>query len=445
MIDQMKKYIKNLNLLKTPVAIVGMGKSGNAARLLLNSCGISIKDVVSFDSKLETADFNDPILMMKEVKPQTLVVSPGIPLSTPWIQEAQQNGIDITSEISLSCAFLTTEKIIGVTGSVGKSTTVSLLEAGLKSFSNNYFVGGNLGTPLAEYTADLIRGQRIPADWIVLELSSYQLENCEGLSLEISAITYLTANHLERYDSIQHYYDTKWYIINLTKNKLLLNCEGGDLVAYSRTKGSSNKIDFISKKDPALSELHLEKAMLIGQHNQDNLALASAIAIEAEWPAVCFDEMKNFKGLAHRLENLGIWSGIRFINDSKATAIDSVLIAVNAAYDTLSVGGSLFLLLGGRDKNLPWEQLNILKSFKDIEFVFFGECRTIAQAKAQLFGSNHVKLGEAMVDIFNRVKKGDTVLLSPGGTSLDEFKSFEDRGNFYKNQIQDYLIRSSKI
>ena len=434
MILEMKEFIKNL---KSPIAIIGMGKSGEAARRLLIAGGVPASEIRTFDGKLTNADFGDPNKLMSEIHPGTLVVSPGVPLASTWIQTAKASGVKITSEISLSCAFLTTEKLIGVTGSVGKSTAVSLLGAGLAAFSPNSFVGGNLGTPFAEYAADIAEGKRKAAEWVVLELSSYQLENCEGLSLAYSAITYLTSNHLERYDNLQHYYDTKWKILSITKKRMLLNSEGGDLVEYAKTK-SSERVRVISKNDSELSSLHLEKALLIGQHNQDNLALASALAIDAGWPMSAIEGMKNFQGLAHRLENLGATKGIRFINDSKATAMDSVLIAATAAFDTLSEGGKLFLLLGGRDKNLPWEQLNALGSLRSTEFIFFGECREIAQKKSQLAGKSYAKLGEALAYIFENAKPLDTVLLSPGGTSLDEFKSFEDRGNFFKKKVNDF-------
>lgn len=438
MILEMNEFIKNL---KTPIAIVGMGKSGEAAKRLLLSSGISPTDLTCFDSKLSSADFNDPEIMMLECKPRTLVVSPGVPLATPWISTARSNGIKITSELSLACSVLTTEKVIGVTGSVGKSTTVSLLEAGLKTFSETAFVGGNLGIPFAEYAADLVENKRLHADWVVLELSSYQLENCEGLALDFSAITYFTSNHLERYDNIQHYYDTKWKILSLTKNKMLLNREGGDLIEYSKSN-FSDQIQIISKDDSQLQSLNLKEALLIGQHNQDNLALAAGIAIEAGWPSSSIEGMKKFKGLAHRLENLGVHKGVRFINDSKATAMDSVLIAATAAFDTLEKNGSLFLLLGGKDKNLPWEQLNTLSNLKGINFIFFGECRDIAKNKSRLSGPSFPKLNEGLQYAMDHAQnKGDTILLSPGGTSLDEFKSFEDRGSFFKQKVAEFAAK----
>lgn len=435
MILQMNEFIKNL---KTPIAIVGMARSGEAARRLLLSAGVPPKSVLTFDIKLENVDFNDPEILMGQGRPKTLVVSPGVPLTSQWIQEAQRSGVKITSELSLACSCLVSEKIIGVTGSVGKSTTVSILQAGLESFSSSFFVGGNLGVPFSQYALDVLKGQRMPAEWIILELSSYQLENCENLRLDYSAITYFTSNHLERYESLEHYYHTKWRVLSLTKNQMFLNIEGGDLIAYLKQRGSTEKTVLVSKNDPALAPLHLNDAQLIGQHNQDNLALASSLALAAGWPIKSIDGIKSFKGLAHRLENVGTHRGVRFINDSKATAMDSVLIAATAAFDTLANSGKLFLLLGGRDKNLPWQDLHSLNSLQGVEFIFFGECREIAQSKSALPGISCATLAEALSHTFSKAKNSDTVLLSPGGTSLDEFKSFEDRGDFFKRRVEEF-------
>lgn len=436
MILQMSEFIKNL---KTPIAIVGMAKSGEAALNLLLSLGIPKQSILTFDIKLDSADYKDPQQLMENGQPKTLVVSPGVPLTAQWIQDAKRGGVKITSELTLASSCLKGEKIIGVTGSVGKSTTVSILGAGLQSFSSSYFVGGNLGIPFAQYALDVVTNKRPQADWIVLELSSYQLENCEYLQLDYSAITYFTSNHLERYESLEHYYETKWMIQSITKNKMLLNTEGGDLVPYFEKTKPNGKVILVSVKDTGLEKFKLNEAQLIGQHNQDNLALAATIAIEAGWPYKAIDGMKAFQGLVHRLENVGTIKGIRFINDSKATAMDSVLIAATAAFDTLSEKGRLFLLLGGRDKNLPWQDLQPLKSLNGIEFIFFGECREIAQHKSLLPGPSFPTMKEALVFCFTQAKNDDTVLLSPGGTSLDEFKSFEDRGNYFKATIKKYF------
>lgn len=429
----MREYIKNL---QTPIVIVGLGKSGHAALNLLKHFNFSNDDLKTFDAKDPLADFNQPQDVLA-LKPKTLVVSPGVPLQSDWIQSLKAAGTLITSEISLAVSTLEQEKVIGITGSVGKSTTVSILGAGVLNFDPHAFVGGNLGIPFCEYALQTLQNKRARAQWVVLELSSYQLENCQNLVLQSSAITYLTANHLERYKSIEDYYFTKLSIASLTIKSCFLNANGGDNISFTE-KHPNSHFKVISKDDSALKQFSLEKALLIGDHNQDNFAIAAAIAIENNWPASSIEAMKLFKGLEHRLENLGYKKGIRFINDSKATALDSVKIAVDAAYATLEKDGNLILFLGGKDKNLPWEELNSLKEFSNIQFIFFGQCGGLAKDKSQLQGSVFTTLKEALNEIPKILKSHDTVLLSPGGTSLDEFKSFEDRGNYFKTFVDSY-------
>ncbi len=427
----MSQYIKNL---KEPIAIIGMGKSGAAAKKLLLASGRAASELYTFDGKQSDAQFSNPDKMISEIKPQTFVISPGVPLSLPWIRESRKNGIHITSEINLACSVLKNENLIGVTGSVGKSTTVSILEAGVKSFSKTAFVGGNLGTPFSEYATDVVTGSRPHADWVVLELSSYQLENSELLKLDLSAITYFTANHLERYDSLQEYYETKWKIASITRNEVILNQNGGDLHDFYQGKNSGN-IMWAEPLNPDLTEFHLKNAKLLGKHNQDNLAMAALLALRARWPASSIQAMKEFTGLQHRLENLGEIKGIRFINDSKATALDSVLIAANATIETRKPNSTVYFLLGGKDKGLPWETMTTLGSIPKTTFVFFGECRLSAQEKSKLPGASYTQLKDAIHDCLSKAKAGDTILLSPGGTSLDEFKNFEARGDFFKSEI----------
>jgi UDP-N-acetylmuramoylalanine--D-glutamate ligase len=427
-------------MIYTPVAIVGMGKSGESAARLLEFAGLKNEDILTFDQKAPLTStkiqYRDPAALMSEGKPRTLVVSPGVPLSSAWIVEAKKAGVHITSEINLACEYLLEERIIGITGSLGKSTTVSLLGEALKAFDENGFVGGNLGTPFCDYAYEVASGKRKRALWIVLELSSYQLENCADLKLEHSAITFLSPNHMERYDSLEAYYKTKWQIVPMTKGFVFLNLHGGDLVEFAERQPEFAKCLVCSKDQKSLKPHALSHSKLLGVHNQDNIALAAQIALHCHWPISSLQAMKAFSGLEHRLENLGLFEGIQFINDSKATAIDSVQIAVKMAHSYLPEQGHLFVLLGGKDKNLPWEELAGLSSLSSTDFLFFGECRELAQKKSGLPGTAFQTLDAAMETLFLKASTGDIVLLSPGGTSFDEFKGFEDRGRYFKEKIR---------
>lgn len=422
-----------LDFLKRPVVVVGMGLSGEAALRLLKRNGVK---AVSFDDKPGMAEFHQPEVLLEKVKPATLVVSPGYPLAKPWIRDFVDQGGQITSELALAVQFLTSERVIGVTGSVGKSTTVSILNAALEKFSPASFVGGNIGRPLADYIVDLQEMKRPLAPWVVLELSSYQLENCGSLRCEISAITHLTANHMERYDSLQHYYDTKWQLIKITSHAAVLNKNGGDLQKYAKGKKEDIEIWWTDQGDEDVHTYHLDQAALLGSHNQDNLALSAKIAKLAGWPAAAFDGMREFPGLAHRMENLGKRKDILFVNDSKATTMESVKTAALGIYDRMDRKSQLVLLLGGKDKNLPWEELAVLKKIQKLRPIFFGAVAERAHSGSGLEGPICKTLGEALALLPGIAQKGDTVLLSPGGTSLDEFKNFEERGKFFQEKVQ---------
>lgn len=424
-------YIKNLI---APIAVIGLGKSGRSALELLVQLGFTRDQVVTYDEKNTSADFNS-IENLILASPKTLVVSPGVPLNSSWIQKLMAEGAALTSEISLAASLITTEKIIGVTGSVGKSTIVSLLGAGAVSFDQNAFVGGNLGTPFCSYALGVLQG-RPRADWIILELSSFQLENCDGLILDHSIVSFLSPNHLERYADLRGYYDRKLSITAITKETCLFNKSSKDCQKFAEYSKCHFKL--INADNFSHHEL-LPKVFLIGLHNKDNFSLASEMARLCNWPDSSFIEMTQYRGLPHRLEFVVEMNGITYVNDSKATAMDSVLVATAGCLENISTTGRLYLLLGGKDKNLPWEELATFKNNDRIVPVFFGACGPLAQEKSGLAGERFEKLGSAINFCQKRTRAGDTVLLSPGGTSLDEFKNFEERGDFFKTIVLSAL------
>lgn len=424
-----------IDFLKKPVAVVGMGLSGEACKKLLEQNGLSSRDILTFDEKGGKAQFHSPEDLIEVGKPKTIVVSPGYPLAKEWIQEFRDLGGEVTSELALSLLFLDKEKIIGVTGSVGKSTVTSLLGVSLLDFDPNGFVGGNLGTPLATYITELQRGVRKEAaKWIVLELSSYQLENAGTLSLEYSVITYLTPNHIDRYSSLENYYETKYTIAARTKKALIANEAGGDLKKFLKGRKMDCQLLWTSQSDDEIARFHFDAAKLLGSHNQENLAVAAKVAREAGWSNSSIEKMKEFPGLAHRMENLGTFYGVTLINDSKATTIESVITAALGLYDQMDKKAQLILLLGGKDKNLPWSDLKILQKIQKLRPIYFGQSRDLAKEGLGLEGPRFSSLKEAVVPASEMAQKGDYILLSPGGTSIDEFTSFGDRGDYFRKE-----------
>lgn len=417
--------------LQLPTAIVGMGLSGRSILNLLLKAGVHRDQVLTYDKSDPAASDNSEAALLAK-NPKSLIVSPGVPLASAWIQDFRRKGGQITSELEIAFSFLKAEKVIAVTGSVGKSTTVALLQSGLNQFAPQAFVGGNLGFPLADYISALYEG-RPRADWIVLELSSYQLENFENLKADAAILTSLTPNHLNRYTSLQHYYDTKWSLIAKTNGPIVLNQHGGDLPTYAQKKpgpwiwSSSMSHEFLS--------FPFHEAKLVGHHNYDNLSLVIRLARELGWPERAIEGFLEFSGLPHRLENLGTIHGLRIINDSKATTLESVQQAVHSTENLTN--GATHLLIGGQDKNLPWQELKKLERHRR-NFVFFGECGVKAAQDSGLQGPIFEKLGPAIDHVLSVAETGDLILFSPGGTSLDEFKSFEARGDYFKSRISEY-------
>jgi UDP-N-acetylmuramoylalanine--D-glutamate ligase len=219
---------------------------------------------------------------------------------------------------------------------------------------------------------------------------------------------------------------------------LVLNRRGGDLWDFANHKSKPVvKRRWIDGSDPWFKHFKPLRAQILGSHNQDNLAVAFAIAEELGWPEQAYEAMLAFCGLPHRVENLGEFNGVRFVNDSKATTMESVKIAVKSVLDTVPEGAKLLLLLGGKDKDLPWRELADLGKEPKVEVIFFGSCAEKAKIISSLNGPTVSRLKDTFPLIAIDTKPGDTVLLCPGGTSLDEFKNFEERGREFARMVKE--------
>lgn len=417
--------------LMLPIGIIGYGLSGKAAHRLLLSSGVSIHEIFVFDENkdIESALGLDHFISKHLIK--TLIVSPGFPLSHPVLKKSRAEGLFITSELSLASAFLKKERLIGITGSMGKSTATSLLNWSLQKSEVSSLALGNIGLSLADYVADVIESKRASVDWIVLELSSYQLENCDGLQLAAAAITAFEPNHLDRYVSLEDYYSTKLNILQLLKGPLVANQHSPDLFSHSGLAEKSKKIYWSSTSDPIVKKFQLQNNLLLGQHQLQNISLAANI-LQLCHLEMAIPHLKSFSGLPHRLELIELSEERVLINDSKATSIQSVLAAAESIVERFGDQKPVYVLLGGKDKGLPWEDLRVLSKYKNLKFKFFGECAQMAKSRSQLTGPVFAHLKDCLLETKSQFQKKEIVLLSPGGTSQDEFKNFEVRGDFFK-------------
>lgn len=421
------------------IVLVGFGKSGSACLGLLRHFGVKDSQILIFEqdpSKIP-ANFsctNTPQEVL-HFSPELCLVSPGFPLATDFIVQLRSRSCFVMNEVELGSYFLSSERLVGITGSLGKSTTTAALGAGLKVVDQNTFVGGNLGVPLCSYVLEVLSQKRARAKFVALELSSYHLESLAKIQFQNSIITYLSPNHLERYGSLTEYYQTKFRIARLTRGPLILNKKGGDLEDFFKSQhGLSNQIVWIDSSSYEESKFH--GARLLGKHNHDDLALAYAALEELGIPEG-LSGLIEFQGLAHRIENLGEVSGVLFINDSKATALESVMTAVHTSL-SLPRNGNVHLLIGGKDKGLPWSKLDQDLSHPRLKCYLFGGSRDLIQSQITKRLESFETLHEVLKILPLRILPGDVVLLSPGGASQDQFKNFEERGELFRNFVEQF-------
>lgn len=377
-------------------------------------------------------------------------VSPGVPADLPEIVAARRAGRPISSEMALFFA-LCAAPIVGITGSAGKTTTTSLVGAMLQAAGRPTWVGGNIGTPLIEHALAIA-----PSDWVVLELSSFQLELLTQ-SPHVAAVLNVTPNHLERHGTLAAYAEAKrtilryqlpddWAVLgydNPITHAFGAACAGH--VLYFSTHVPVGAGTFVRGetlwlrwKDREVAILPRAALRLPGQHNLANALAACAVAAACGIaPQAMAAVLRTFAGVEHRLETVRIWRGIRFINDSIATAPERTVAALR------SVDGPLVLLLGGRLKQgIPLDELAALARQRARLVVTFGEAGAVlADALAAAAGLAEVlrvpDLQSALAAAVQAAQPGDTVLLSPAGTSFDAFRDFEERGRVFKALVAE--------
>ncbi len=427
--------------LKSPVALIGLGVSNESVKRFGLSQGLSENDFIVFeDSQGEKGQ-------AKVAQAASYVVSPGYPLNREWLTKLPNFIERKTSELAIAFDLLKqrksaeknkTEQVIGVTGSLGKSTTVTLLHRGLLASGKKSVLCGNIGAPLLDYVMASSKDTSLLADYIVLELSSYQLENCGNLDLDVSCISNLSPNHLSRYPSLDAYYRQKLEIIERTKTAVFLNTQSPELVRVLKGRSDSRFKWYDSDRSKVFAKIDFSNKALVGQHNEQNLeAAAQILQSTGAWSEKSRKEMLAFRGLPHRLEKVTLSArGPTVVNDSKSTSIDGVKIALDCVESERSSSGKLLLLLGGQDKELPWKSLSQLPP--NSEVIFFGEVGEKAKCLTGLPGKVFGSLAETLKSLVpSNYSSDDWILLSPGGTSFDEFKNFEERGTYFEKRIQE--------
>ncbi|MBI4762302.1 MAG: UDP-N-acetylmuramoyl-L-alanine--D-glutamate ligase [Chloroflexota bacterium] len=384
-----------------------------------------------------------------------LCLSGGVPLTLPIVAEAISRGIPLSNDSQIFMEVVPC-KTIGITGSAGKTTTTTLVGNMAKlAYGAKAYVGGNIGDPLLNYVDDMQ-----PEDIAILELSSFQLEQMT-LSPHIAAILNITPNHLDRHGTMEAYTAAKARILEFQTKQdtaILGHDDPGAWGLRSRVRGrlltfSMNELAEgldgaylhdgllnLREGNAYLPLLLREKIQLRGDHNVQNVLAAFVIGHAAGFPLdAMLEAVEEFRGVPHRLELVREWNGVRWYNDSIATAPERSMAAIRSFEEPI------VLLLGGRDKDLPWEDLLRLANERVDHIVLFGEAAEKIEKTAAGLRSGKMRfsltraggLHEAVRKAAEIAEPGDVVLLSPGGTSFDEFKDFAERGERFTAWVQE--------
>jgi len=437
------------------VLVVGLARTGVATALF---CAARGANVTASDTRTEN-EIGDPLASLRAADvnlelgghrentflAQDLIIpSPGVPADAPLLHAARAKKVTIWSEIELAARFLN-GRLIGITGSNGKTTTTSLIEHILRNAGFPTILAGNIGTPLisrVEETSD--------KSITVAELSSFQLELIETFRPNISVFLNLTPDHLDRHRTLEFYGRAKARIFeNQTEADFaVLNADDPATTPYAPTKP---QVCWFSRKQRVVqgafvredeivfrqageekSVLKLQDIPLAGAHNVENvLAAVSATRLAGADAAAIAKGVRTFSGVEHRLEFVAEISGVRYYNDSKATNVDATLKALDA------FPGRILILLGGKDKGSDYTVLQKPLREKAILALLIGAAAE--KIESQISGSVAIERAgtiERAVEIASHAARpGDVVLLAPACASFDQFQNYEHRGRVFKDLV----------
>ena len=466
------------NWTNTHTLILGAARQGIALARWLSRHGsnVTLSDSRNADElasaraslaepNVEWAVGGHPVELLENV--DVLCLSGGIPLTLPIVQAAIKRGIPLSNDTQIFMEVVPC-KTIGITGSAGKTTTTTLVGEMAKTDhgrqtvdhassivnrqSSMVYVGGNIGDPLINYVDDMTAD-----DLAILEISSFQLEQMT-ISPNIAAILNITPNHLDRHGIMEAYTAAKARILEFQTEKDTAILSHDDKGAWSlRNKVKGRLLTFsLNDLDEGLSGAYLhdellnlrdgnaylplilrEKIQLRGDHNVANVLAAFTIGHAAGFKLDdMLESVEEFRGVPHRLELVRELHGVRWYNDSIATAPERSMAAIHAFDEPI------VLMLGGRDKDLPWDELAKLIHERVDHVVLFGEAaELIEKGVAGVGGGRSVDLHRAnnlkeAISIAAEISTaGDIVLLSPGGTSYDEFNDFAERGETFRKWV----------
>ena len=445
------------------VLVVGLARTGVATSLFCaargavvtatdarteNEIGAEIAKLREAGVALELGGHQERTFLTQDL----IIPSPGVPADAPLLQSTRAKGITVWSEIELAYRFLK-GKLIGITGSNGKTTTTSLVEHILKSAGFSTILAGNIGTPLI----DCVEASRDDTATVV-ELSSFQLELIETFRPNIAVFLNLTPDHLDRHGTMKAYGAAKARLFEnqTAEDFAILNADDPATTPYAPTRpqllwfsrkqrvaeGAYLRAEEIVFRHAGVEEAVMKRGEipLAGAHNLENvLAAVSATRIAGARAAAIAKGVRSFAGVEHRLEFVAEIGGVRFYNDSKATNVDATLKALDA------FPGRILVILGGKDKGSDYTLLQ--KTLRDKAILALLVGAAAEKIEKQIAGSvavEHAGTLERAVEIASHAAQpGDVVLLAPACASFDQFQNYEHRGRTFKELVRQLEHRSA--
>jgi UDP-N-acetylmuramoylalanine--D-glutamate ligase len=439
------------------VLVVGLARTGVATALFCAARGAS---VTATESRTE-AEIGESVARLRGagvslelgghqentfLQQDLIVPSPGVPADSVLLHAARAKGIAIWSEIELAYRFLQ-GKMIGITGSNGKTTTTSLVEHILRTAEFSTILAGNIGTPLISCVDGMTQ-----TTVTVVELSSFQLELTETFRPDISVFLNLTPDHLDRHRTMQSYAAAKARIFDhqIEQDAAVLNADDAATLPYapkrprvhwfsrkrSVSQGACLRGDEIIFRGGGLDEAVMNRGEipLPGTHNLENvLAAVAATRLAGAAPAAIARGVKTFAGVEHRLEFVAEIGGVRYYNDSKATNVDATLKALDA------FAGRILIVLGGKDKDSDYTVMQQPLREKAVLALLIGAAAE--KIERQIAGSVAIEragtLSNAVEIAARTARSGDIVLLAPACASFDQFQNYEQRGRAFKDLVRE--------
>ena len=459
-----------MELAGTKVTVVGLARSGVAAARLLQEAGARVtvadrKDRRELGAVLQYLDQSRVGVALGSGYESALdtaelvVISPGVPYRMEALERVRRRGVKVVSELEIASRFLTAP-ILALTGTNGKSTTVTLIGKMLQQSGRRVFIGGNLGTALSEAAAHTLQaarsGQASPFDFLVVEVSSFQLETVEQFRPWIAAILNVTVDHQDRYDSIEEYIAAKNRIFEnqTASDYALFNLDDARVAALRRgaracvlgftriqalpadvAGGTYLEADRIVTTVGGRPEevCRRDEIRIIGNHNIENAMAAATCARLSGCPlGVIRQVLREFPGLEHALEIVRERGGVRFVNDSKGTNVDATLKALE------SIEAPIWLIAGGRDKGGDFSRLAPTIRQRVKRLVLIGEAAPLIARAMQGYDAiiRAGTLREAVEQAAAGAVAGEVVLLSPACASFDMFADYQDRGRQFKALVE---------